>query len=76
MLTLSRSERLEALREELERQERSARWLARKVGVDPSLVHRILTGERNPSADFREKAAIALGVSEAALFPQQAASAA
>jgi hypothetical protein len=53
----------------LERQERSARWLARKTRVDPSLVHRILTGERRPSDTFKQNAAEALGIPVDDLFP-------
>lgn len=59
-----------SLRAALEHQERSARWLARKTGVDPSLVHRILLGERRPSPVFRQKAAEALGIPETLLFPE------
>lgn len=58
------------LRATLEQQERSAAWLARKAKVDPSLVARILSGERRASEDFKAKAAEALGVPIAVLFPE------
>lgn len=58
-----------ALRIALERQERSERWLARKVGVDSSLVHRIINGERRPSDAFKKRAAEVLGIPEELLFP-------
>ena len=54
----------------LESQERSLSWLARKTGKSPSYVLRVVTGERRPSEDFRSKAADALGVPEAMLFPE------
>lgn len=53
----------------LERQERTLSWLARKTGMSRSYVLRITTGERNPSAEFKGKAAEALGVPESLLFP-------
>lgn len=54
-------------------QERTLSWLARKTGKSPSYVLRITTGERNPSAEFKAKAAAALGVPESMLFPEAAA---
>ena len=54
----------------LDQQERTAAWLARKTGVDPSLVTRILNGERRASDDFKARAAEALGIPVALLFPQ------
>ena len=50
-------------------QERTLSWLARKTGKSPSYVLRVTTGERKPSADFRARAAEALGVPEPMLFP-------
>jgi transcriptional regulator with XRE-family HTH domain len=44
-------------------------WLARKTGKSPSYVLRVITGERNPSDDFKAKAAAALGMPVALLFP-------
>lgn len=44
-------------------------WLARKTGKSPSYVLRVTTGERNPSDDFKAKAAAALGVPVGLLFP-------
>lgn len=54
----------------LAQQERTAAWLARKTGVDPSLVTRILNGERRPSPEFKARAADALGVPATLLFPE------
>jgi transcriptional regulator with XRE-family HTH domain len=54
----------------LDQQERTAAWLARKTGFDPSLVTRILSGERRPSDAFKGRAAEALGVPVALLFPE------
>lgn len=54
-------------------QERTLSWLARKTGKSPSYVLRVTTGERNPSAEFKTKAAEALGVPETLLFPREAA---
>ena len=51
------------------RQERSASWLARRTGKSPSYVTRVILRERRPSADFRTRAAEALGVPETLLFP-------
>ena len=60
------------LSEVLASQERTLSWLARKCGKSPSYVLRVTTGERKPSADFRARAAIALGVPESLLFPEPA----
>ena len=57
------------LSEALARRERSASWLARKTGKTPSYVSRVMSGERRPSEDFRERAAATLGVPESRLFP-------
>ena len=53
----------------LEAQERTASWLARKTGKSPAYVSRVISGERNPSQDFRKRAAQALVVPESLLFP-------
>jgi len=66
---------LDELRKELERQERSVAWLARKCDVDPSMAWRVLRGERNASADFKSKAAEALGVPVENLFGTASAAA-
>lgn len=50
-------------------QERTLSWLARKTGKSPSYVLRVTTGERNPSPDFKAKAAVAVGVPVGLLFP-------
>jgi transcriptional regulator with XRE-family HTH domain len=57
-------------------QGRKATWLAEQTGVSVSLVTRIRKGQRNPSAEFRAKAAAALEVGESELFPEVAAEAA
>ena len=54
----------------LEMQGRRRDWLARMTGVSETLVTRIAKGERRPSADFRRRAADALGVDEVELFPE------
>lgn len=45
-------------------------WLARKCGKSPSYVLRVTTGARRPSADFKFRAAEALGVPTTLLFPE------
>lgn len=42
--------------------------LARRIGVDPSLVCRVELGQSRPYPRFRRAAAEALGVAESALF--------
>lgn len=54
----------------LDSQDRSMSWLARKCDKSPSYVLRVTKGERRPSAEFRAKAAEALGVPESLLFPE------
>lgn len=54
----------------LRTQDRSASWLARKTGKSPSYVTRVLQGERRPSDDFKCRAAEALGLPLALLFPE------
>jgi hypothetical protein len=44
----------------LRRRERSGSWLARKIGVSPSLVHFVLRGERTMAADKAIRAAAVL----------------
>jgi transcriptional regulator with XRE-family HTH domain len=46
-------------------------WLAEVVGVSPSHVTRVMNGERQPGADFMERASEALGVPVGELFPDQ-----
>lgn len=55
----------------LEQQGRSIAWLARKTGVSVSYAFRMLHGDRPLTADFRAKAAEALGVPEDILFGQK-----
>lgn len=57
----------------LDQQERTASWLARKTGKSPSYVTRVLQGTRRPSEDFKARAADALGVPAALLFPERKA---
>lgn len=54
----------------LDQQERTASWLARRTGMSPSYVTRVLQGERRPSDEFKAKAADALGVPTSLLFPE------
>lgn len=58
------------LAEILDAQGRRRDWLAAQTGVSPSLVTMISRGQRSPSADFRRRAAEALGVPEDELFPE------
>lgn len=44
--------------------------LAEKMGVPRTLLSEVERGHRIPTADFRAKAASALGVAEESLFPQ------
>ena len=53
----------------LDQQGRSIRWLAIKVGVDPSYAWRMLHGERPLTPEFRSSTAEALGVPEDIAFP-------
>lgn len=57
----------------LDTQERTAAWLARKAGKSPSYVILVIQGKRRPSADFKRRAAEALGVPESLIFPEVAA---
>lgn len=53
----------------LEQQGRSMAWLARKTDVSVSYAWRMLHGERPLTAEFRTRAAEALGVPEDIAFP-------
>lgn len=53
----------------LETQGRSARWLAKRVGVSPAYITRVVNGERTASEEFKAKAAEVLGIPERLLFP-------
>lgn len=59
------------LSEVLAEKERTQSWLARRVGKSPSYVSRVIDGERNPSPDFKAKAAEILEVPESLLFPEK-----
>lgn len=54
----------------LEQQERTAAWLGRRAGKSTSYVTRVLRGQRRPSEEFKARAAEALGVPVAMLFPE------
>lgn len=58
------------LAEVLADQDRSASWLSKKCGYDASYAHKVIAGDRTPSAEFRAKAAELLGVPEVTLFPE------
>lgn len=57
----------------LRQQDRSLSWLARQTGHSASYVHRMVSGERPLTSDFKAKAADTLKVPETLLFPQKAA---
>jgi transcriptional regulator with XRE-family HTH domain len=59
----------------LDQQERTGAWLARRTEKSPAYVTKVLNGTRRPSADFKAKAAEALGVPEGILFPSKKAAA-
>jgi transcriptional regulator with XRE-family HTH domain len=50
-------------------QERSQSWLGRKCGKSTSYVSRVVNGTLRPTAEFRVRAAEALGIPETLLFP-------
>lgn len=52
----------------LERMEREQSWLARHMGVSPSLVSMVLAGRKPISRNFVVRACRVLGLPEAALF--------
>lgn len=54
-------------------QDRSAAWLSKKAGFDPSYAHKVINGQRQPSALFKSKAAEILSVPEELLFPEHGA---
>lgn len=60
----------ETLRSVLVTQERTASWLARKTGKSPSYLTLVIQGKRRPSDDFKARAAEALNVPVAVLFPE------
>lgn len=67
---------LTRLAEILDEQGRRRDWLASQTGMSAPLVTLICQGKRNPSPEFRRKAADALGVPEHELFPEVATTAA
>jgi transcriptional regulator with XRE-family HTH domain len=52
----------------LARQERSQGWLARRMGIHPSLLTRVLKGERSATPEFRRRLSEALDLPEVVLF--------
>lgn len=56
--------------EVLRQRERSARWLALKTGVSPSLVHLILRGKRRARPELRRRIAEVLDVPESLLWSE------
>lgn len=48
--------------------ERTQKWLATQMGVDPSTVSRLLAGSGSPTVDHIAKAADALGISRRRLL--------
>lgn len=54
---------------ELERQDRTVAWLARRCDLHPSYVLRMLKGERPITEEFKTAAAEVLGVPQDRLFP-------
>lgn len=59
----------------LAEQDRSASWLSKKCGYDPSYASHVIAGRRTPSPRFRAKAAEILGVPEELLFSDAKAAA-
>lgn len=57
----------------LEAQERDQAWLARKTGYSPSLVNKVIKGERAATPTFQSRVAEALRVPREFLFPTVAA---
>lgn len=57
----------------LDQQGRTIAWLARKTGVSVSYAWLMLQGKRPITAEFRARAAEALGVPEDILFPVEPA---
>lgn len=55
----------------LKEQQRSQAWLARRIGCSRALVCRVMNGERQPTHEFRIRAAAALGLPQETLFPRK-----
>lgn len=62
------------VKEELDRQDRTVAWLARRAGIHPSYALRMLKGERPITDEFKAAVAIALGTDLDDLFPTEVAS--
>ena len=60
----------------MQEQGRRGTWMAEQTGVSPTFVTLVAQGKRKAPADFRRRAADALGVSEVELFPEAEAAAA
>lgn len=71
MVTRSQPDIPARVREELERQDRTVAWLARKADLHPSYALRMLKGERPLTDEFRASAAAALGVPADELFDEE-----
>lgn len=56
------------IRQVLARRERSARWLALKMGISPSLMSLTLDGKRKITPQFVERACAVLDLPPEALF--------
>lgn len=54
-------------------QDRTQTWLAKRTGKSPAYVTKVINGTRRPSDDFKQRAADALGVPVAMLFPEMPA---
>lgn len=68
MVTPSQAEIPQRVRDELDRQDRTVSWLARRAGLHPSYALRMLKGERPLTDEFRTAAAEALDVDADELF--------
>lgn len=66
--TLPTRHEVKGLFEELERQERTAAWLARKTMYTPGYVAHVRVGRKNPSPRFMDACARVLGVPATTLF--------
>lgn len=58
----------------LRAQDRTTRWLATRIGMEPSRVWRIVQGQRPMPDDFPARVAEQLHVAENVLFPTEKAS--
>lgn len=61
------------VREELDRQDRTVAWLARRAGIHPSYALRMLKGDRPLTDEFRASVAAALDIPADELFAEASA---